>query len=57
MEEGKRKVACESLQIIEGILVIDLLTYWREEKIPEFWNAVESLDKFLEMKSKLCFKD
>ena len=54
MEEGKRKVICDALQAIEGLLAVEMLGYWRDKKINEFWSSVESFDKFLQMKSKFC---
>lgn len=54
MEEDKKKLVCELLENIEAQLTIEMLTYWKSKKISEFWNAVESLGKFLEMKNKIC---
>jgi len=54
MRPEERKLACEALQRIESRLLSEAIILYLREDYPRFWEAVEALDKFLDVKGEVC---
>lgn len=52
----KKEEKFEVFQKLEEILTLQTLSFYMEGKTHGFWGAIESLDRFLTVKNKICDK-
>jgi hypothetical protein len=53
LKERELKSVCESFNVIEQALADDTIQSW-EGRLPDFWDQLNGLREFLEVKKMIC---